>query len=74
MRPKSQDLPFVFKSSTSVKDLDEAAKEAVMWTQSSVGVSLWLRRDARAPQDYVLLFCFSRSSAIRADACVNSEH
>lgn len=68
MRHKSQDSPFVFKSSTSIKNLDEAR------TQSSVSVSLWLSRDTRAPQDHFLLFCFSRSSAIRADACVNSEH
>lgn len=74
MRQKSQDLPVVFTSSISIKNLDEASKPAVMWTQSSVSVSLWLRRDAGAPQDYFLLFCSSRSSAIRADACVNSEH
>lgn len=64
MRQESQDWPFVFKSSTSIKNLDDAPKQAVMWTQSRVSGSLWLRRDARAPQDYILLFCFSRSSAI----------
>lgn len=72
MRQKSQDLPFVTCSNLppALKTWMKHQKKQLCGHKAA-SASLWLRRDAQAP---IFFYCFSRSSAIQADACVNSEH